>query len=123
MDNNENVVIPTEAPAETPRAPRKPRQPKPEPELRHIQDLCAIPPSKMSDDEKDALIEFLVPDNTSMYNKIQELDVSYRKLHEEAKTQDENFRRFITEHNAKMQYASDIMRMAYQSIKMASEGQ
>ena len=121
MDNNENAVIPAEAPAETPRIPRKPRQPKPE--LRPIQDLCAIPPSKMSDAEKNALIEFLVADNKSMYNKNQELDVSYRKLHEAAKVQDENFRRFIAEHNAKMQYASDIMRMAYQSIKMASEGQ
>ena len=121
MDNNVNVVIPAEAPAETPRAPRKPRQPKPE--LRPIQDLCAIPPSKMSDAEKNALIEFLITDNKSMYNKNQELDVSYRKLHEAAKVQDENFRRFVAERNAKMQYASDVMRMAYQSIKMASEGQ
>ena len=121
MANNEiREATPETTTAEAPR-PRRPRQPKPE--LRPVQDLCVIPPSKMSDAEKNTLIEFLVADNKNMYNKNQELDVSYRKLHEAAKTQDENFRRFVAEHNARMQYASDIMRMAYQSIKMASEGQ
>ena len=120
MDNNENMPVPAETTAEAIRTPR-PRKPKAE--MRSLEELYTLHPKKMTDDEKNLVIEAMQCDNRNLQNKNQELDVSYRKLHEAAKSQDENFRRFVAERNAKMQYATDIMRMAYQSIKMANEGQ
>lgn len=101
----------------TPRRTRTPAAP-----TRVIDDLLGIDPKKMTDTERINLIKYLLQENTLLTNKVKELDVGYQKLIEHTKMQDENFRCFVNDRNAKMQYVHDTMRMAYQSIKMASEG-
>lgn len=119
MENREPTPVaePEQAPVNPPRRPRTPPPP-----TRAINDLLDVDPKKMTDAERINLIKYLLQENTLLTNKVKELDVSYQKLVEHAKMQDENFRCFVNDRNAKMQYVHDIVRMAYQSIKIASDG-
>lgn len=119
MENHEPTPVaePEQAPVNPPRRTRTATAP-----ARAIDDLLGSDPKKMTDTERINLIKYLLQENTLLTNKVKELDVGYQKLIEHTKMQDENFRCFVNDRNAKMQYVHDTMRMAYQSIKMASEG-
>ena len=122
MENTDNVIaLPAEENSTTP-APttRKPRTPKPL--VRNYVDLLEISPKKMTDEEKNMLIETLLDKTKFLENKAQELDTSYTRLHKINKEQGENFQKFVAEHNAQIQYVNDTLRLAYQSVKLLQVG-
>ncbi len=123
METTENLSVEETPVTEAPRPRRVRTAPaKPKVTVRAVEELLAADPKKMNDAERIAVIVVLQEQNQYLRNQVQELDVSYQKARGEYKRVDEQFQRFLSEHNAKMAYVSDVVKMAYQSIKIATGG-